>query len=50
MSREYTILDTREIVPLYVDIKKAVEAGRAVKVSVRSVSTKSMSNLGIIGR
>ena len=27
MAREYTITDTREITPLYVDIKKAVEQG-----------------------
>lgn len=46
MAREYTITDTREITPLYVDIKKAVEAGRAVKVSVRSVATKSNEQLG----
>lgn len=46
MSREYTITDKREITPLYVDIKKAVEAGRAVKVSVRSVATKTNEQLG----
>lgn len=46
MAREYTITDTREITPLYVDIKKAVEAGRAVRVSVRSVATKSNEQLG----
>ena len=46
MAREYTITDTREITPLYVDIKKAVDAGRAVKVSVRSVATKSNEQLG----
>lgn len=46
MAREYTITDTREITPLYVDIKKAVETGRAVKVSVRSVATKSNEQLG----
>lgn len=46
MAREYTITDTREITPLYVDIKKAVEAGRAVKVSVKSVATKTNKQLG----
>lgn len=46
MAREYTITDTRAITPLYVDIKRAVEAGRAVKVSVRSVATKTLPQLG----
>jgi len=46
MAREYTITDTREITPLYMDIKKAVDAGRAVKVSVRSVATKTNRQLG----
>ena len=45
MAREYTITDVREITPLYVDIKKAVEAGRAVRVSVRSIATKTKKQL-----
>lgn len=46
MAREYTITDTREITPLYVDIKKAVESGRSVRVSVKSIATKSNEQLG----
>lgn len=46
MAREYTITDVREITPVYVDIKKAVEAGRAVRVSIRSMATKTKRQLG----
>ncbi len=44
--KEYTISVARQIVPLYVDIKNAIEKGRVVKVSVKSVATKTRKQLG----
>lgn len=44
--REYTISTPKQIVPLYVDIKKAVDKSRVVKVTVRSVATKTNEQLG----
>ena len=44
--KEYTISVQKQIVPLYVDLKNAVEKGRVVKVSVRSLATKTNEQLG----
>ena len=44
--REYTISVQKQIVPLYVDIKNAIEKGRVVKVTVKSVATKTLEQLG----
>ena len=44
--KEYTISVARQIVPLYVDLKKAIEKGRVVKVAVKSVATKTKEQLG----
>ena len=44
--KEYTISVQKQIVPLYVDLKTAIEKGRVVKVSVRSLATKTNEQLG----
>lgn len=44
--REYTIGTKQQILPLYVDIQKAVTAGRVVKVAVKSLATKTHEQLG----
>ena len=44
--REYTISTQKQIVPLYVDIKKAIDKSRVVKVTVKSVATKTHEQLG----
>ena len=44
--KEYTISVARQIVPLYVDIKQAIEKGRVVKVAVKSAATKTNEQLG----
>ena len=44
--REYTISTQKQIVPLYVDIKQAIEKSRVVKVTVKSVATKTHEQLG----
>lgn len=46
MSKKYIIGTTQQIVPLYVDIKKAVEKGRVVTVEVKSAATKTKEQLG----
>ena len=46
MAKTYEIVCQREIVPLYVDLKKALDKGRALKVEVKSVSTKTKEQLG----
>ena len=43
--KEYTISVARQIVPLYVDIKNAIEKGRVVKVEVKSAATKTNQQL-----
>lgn len=44
--KEYTIGVQQQLVPLYVDLTKAIEAGRVVKVQVKSVATKTHEQLG----
>lgn len=44
--REYTISTQKQIVPLYVDIKKAIDKSRVVKVTIKSVATKTPEQLG----
>lgn len=44
--KTYEIACQREITPLYLDIKRAVDAGRAVRVEVKSVSSKTAAQLG----
>jgi len=44
--REYTIGVKQQIVPLYVDLQKAIEKGRVVKVTVKSIATKTHEQLG----
>lgn len=44
--REYTISTQKQIVPLYVDIKKAIDKSRVVKVTIKSVATKTHEQLG----
>lgn len=44
--KEYHIAVQREITPLYLDIKKALDKGRAVKVTVTSQATKTQEQLG----
>lgn len=44
--REYTISTQKQIVPLYVDIKQAIDKSRVVKVTVKSVATKTHEQLG----
>lgn len=46
MAREYFISCQTEITPLYVDIKKAVDIGRVVKVEVKSAASKTREQLG----
>lgn len=46
MSKKYIIGTPKQIVPLYVDIKKAVEKGRVVTVEVKSAATKTKEQLG----
>lgn len=46
MAREYFISCQAEITPLYVDIKKAVDLGRVVKVEVKSAASKTREQLG----
>ena len=46
MSKVYEIAVQREITPLYLDIKRAVDKGRAVRVEVKSVATKTAAQLG----
>ena len=44
--REYTISTQKQIVPVYVDIKKAIDKSRVVKVTIKSVATKTPEQLG----
>lgn len=44
--KEYHIAVQRELTPLYVDIKKMLERGRAVNVKVTSQATKTKEQLG----
>lgn len=44
--KEYHIAVQREITPLYMDIKKAIDSGRAVTVKVTSSATKTKEQLG----
>lgn len=44
--REYTIVVKQQLWPLYVDIKKAIDKSRVVKVTVKSVATKTHKQLG----
>ena len=44
--KEYHIAVQRELTPLYVDIKKMLEKGRAVNVKVTSQATKTKEQLG----
>lgn len=46
MAKTYEIAVQREINALYLDIKKAIDKGRAVKVEVKSVATKTREQLG----
>ena len=46
MARVYEIACQREIVPLYVDIKRAVDKGRMIEVTLRSKATKTREQLG----
>lgn len=46
MSKIYEIAVQREITPLYLDIKKAVDKGRAVRVEVKSLASKTTAQLG----
>ena len=46
MAKVYEICTQREITPLYLDIKKAIDAGRCVKVEVKSAASKTMEQLG----
>ena len=45
MAREYIISHQSEITPLYVDIKKAVDIGRVVRVSVKSAASKTKEQM-----
>lgn len=44
--KTYEIATQREIVPLYVDIKKALDKGRAVRVEIKSTASKTTDQLG----
>lgn len=44
--KEYHIAVQRELTPLYVDIKKLLDKGRAVNVKVTSAATKTKEQLG----
>lgn len=46
MAKAYEIACVQEIVPLYVDIKKAVEAGRMVHVEVKTAASKTTEQMG----
>ena len=46
MARTYEIACQKEIIPLYVDIKKALDKGRLIEVSVRSKASKTKEQLG----
>lgn len=46
MSKTYEIAVQREINELYQDIFNAIKKGRAVKVEVKSVATKTQAQLG----
>lgn len=45
MAKTYEIACQQEITPLYVDIKKAIDKGRAVRVEVKSVASKTSNQL-----
>lgn len=44
--KTYEIATQKEIIPLYVDIKNALEKGRAVTVDVKSAASKTKEQLG----
>ena len=44
--KEYHIAVKRELTPLYMDLKKALEKGRAVNVKVTTAATKTKDQLG----
>ena len=44
--KEYHIAVKRELTPLYMDLKKALENGRAVNVKVTTAATKTKDQLG----
>lgn len=44
--KTYEIATQREIVPLYIDIKKALDKGRAVRVEIKSTASKTTDQLG----
>jgi len=44
--KQYVISVKQQIVPLYVDLTKAIEKGRVVKVEVKSVASKTNEQLG----
>lgn len=46
MSKVYEISVQRELNPLYLDIKKALDKGRAVRVEVKSAASKTQEQLG----
>ncbi|MBP5430153.1 MAG: hypothetical protein J6Y25_04665 [Elusimicrobiaceae bacterium] len=46
MSKKYIISNAQQIVPLWADIKNAVEKGRVVTVEVKSAATKTKEQLG----
>lgn len=46
MAKIYEIATQREIAPLYLDIKKAIDAGRCVRVEVKSAASKTNAQLG----
>ena len=46
MARTYEIACQKEIIPLYVDIKKALDKGRLITVEVKSKATKTKEQLG----
>lgn len=46
MSKTYEIACPQEILPLYADLKKALEKGRALRVEVKSQSSKTKEQLG----
>lgn len=46
MARKYEIAVQRELNQLYLDLKNALEKGRAVHVEVKSVATKTQDQLG----
>lgn len=46
MAKTYEIAVQRELTPLYLDLKKALDKGRAVRVEVKSVASKTREQLG----